>query len=102
MKDIKDIINESIITEGSIWKSFGPTLGKGFDMATLTVRPNKEFGFITYDEDGESVHLIAADSAEDMAVALNLEHEEFEEFFKLKVGQVEKNIVNNTYTLRIW
>ena len=108
MRDLKDKLNESIISEGATaWKVNAPgtTNTKGFDMMSVGIRPNKEYGFMIYDEDVEQVHLIAADSAQDMADRLRIDLEaspDIEEMFKLKVNQTYTDFMNSGLVVRIW
>lgn len=100
MKDLKEIF----ITEAqSSWKpNRSGVFAKGLDLMNVDIRPDKEYGFIAWDEDSETVSLIAADSIDALADGLSVDPEQFEDIFKLKVGQVDHDIVNNTFTMRIW
>ena len=100
--NLSEYLYENIVNESSAWKAIGPTFSKGFDMSTITVKPNKEYGFVCYNEDTESVHLIAVDSKDDIVNALSVDPDMFEEIFKLKVGQVDRDPILGSLTMRIW
>lgn len=96
-------LQESIVNEAvSAWKLIQTIVTKGFDMFTFQIMKCKEYGFLVYDEDSESVHLITADKPEDMADALSLEVEEVEVYFKLKVNEMERDQIEGHRIWRIW
>ena len=104
MKDLKDIVNENVINEArSDWQpNKSGVVTKGIDILNVGIRPTKSYGFICYDEDSDTVSLIAADSMEEMAEALSIDPELIENIWDLRVGGVDRDIINSATTIRIW
>lgn len=103
---IVDYIKNRMVTEASTaWRTGieGSTnFTKGTDMLNCEFRGNKKFGFLCYNEDSETVSLVATDSAASFAEALSLEEDnkQIEEMFGLAVGGQYKDA--GEFVMRIW
>ena len=94
-----DLINEA----RSDWQpNKTGVVTKSVDILNVGIRPTKSYGFICYDEDSDTVSLIAADSIEEMAEALSIDPEMIESIWNLKVGETDRDIINSATTIRIW
>lgn len=103
MKSLTESINGSINEARSDWKlSNSGTIAKGVDILNVDVRLNKSYGFVSYDNDSNTVSLIAADSMEEMAEALSIDTEMIEKLWDLRVGDARSDILDNSTTMRIW
>ena len=103
MKDLKDMLNESLLLEASSqWNTNipGSEVTKGLDALNCNFKGNKKYGFVMYMINEETVTLIATDNAHEWAEPYDIDDDQVEPAFKLKIGESMK--LDQAYIMRIW
>ena len=103
MKDLKDMLNESLLLEASSqWRTNvpGSEVTNGLDELNCEFRGNKKYGFVMYMINEETVSLVATDNVQEWAEPYDMEVDQVEPAFKLKIGESIK--LDDSYIMRIW
>lgn len=102
MKNLTDILNEQLLTEGTQWKTWmpGSEVTKGIDACNCEFHGNKKYGFLVWMINEETASLVAVNSAEDWADAYDTDVEMFKAAFDLREGESLND--NDCYVMRIW
>jgi hypothetical protein len=106
MKSLIEQLNEAMYDKPSQWNI---EQDNGFSNRYADVLPftckfagHRKYGFFTWTPNFESITLMAADNAADLAEALGREEYEVEPIFKLKVKEQTELKSEGYNVLRIW